>query len=271
MESELKRKLSAISIEEEKNKRIRNESILFVKDNTTLLDILVQAIFDGIAFFFVTLSIYLTDGDATKFIFAFWTIFMVFGPISGAHINAVVTVSLWIYNGKLFTRDRIMKLILYLIFQFLGILLAVLFARFLSGFDHPVIVNPKELAWYKLFFTEAFFSGTLVFVALYISSGATQPTDKNYINLTILSIWLFLIIMNGSKISGGNYNPTVYLVLNGFAAIVDGKSFNGSNFAIMMIAPFVGGIIFTLMFKYFFRPYYIRKHSNVIQEIDKME
>ena len=111
MEYELRKtNFSNDLMEEEKNKRIRNESIVFVQNNHSTLDILVQAIFDGVAFFFVTLSIYLTDGDASKFIFAFWTIFMIFGPISGAHINAVVTVSLWIYNGRLFKKDRILSL-----------------------------------------------------------------------------------------------------------------------------------------------------------------
>jgi glycerol uptake facilitator-like aquaporin len=243
------------------------KSIVFVGENLSYKDIFIHALFDGLAFFFVTLGIYLSNGKPENFIFSFWAAFMIFGNLSGAHINAMVTVSLWIYNGNMFSNYNMIKLLFYILAQFMGVLLGSVFSRFISVND-IVYVVPKDIPELRQFITELFFSGTLVFVALFISSASTRPTNKNYINLTILAIWLYIIIKDGGNISGGNYNPTIYLVLNGFARFYDGNEDAFNDFWALTIAPFVGGILFMLVFKYLFRPYYIRNNKKCITDVE---
>lgn len=244
----------------------RKESIIFVEEEITYQDLFIHALFDGIAFFFVTLGIYLSNGQPEIFIFSFWTAFMIFGNVSGAHVNAMVTVSLWFYNGNLFSKYNLCKLLFYLLAQLVGVFLGNVFCRLISETD-IVYVVPKDISEIKQFFTEMFFGGTLVFVALFISSASTRPTNKNYVNLTLLAVWLYLIIKNGVNISGGNYNPTVYLILNGFARFHDGKINAFDDFLALAVAPFVGGIIFMMFFKYLFRPYYIRNYKKCIADV----
>jgi glycerol uptake facilitator-like aquaporin len=249
------------------SEKIQAKSIVFTKENQSYRDLIINAVFDGIAFFLVILGIYLSRGTPEVFIFSFWTVFMIFGNISGAHINAIVTVSLWVYNGRLFSRYNITKLLLYLFAQLVGVFLGNIFCRYISDQD-GLYVEPKDIPEIKQFLTEAFFSGTLVFVALFISSASTRPTNKNYVNLTLLAVWLYLIIKNGGNISGGNYNPTVYLILNGFARFYDGKLNAFEDFYALALAPFIGGIIFMFLFKLLFRPYYIRKHTKCIENVE---
>ena len=192
---------------------------------------------------------------------------MIFGNISGANINPIVTISFWIYNGNLFSKYNLTKLISYLLAQFIGVLLGNIFSRYIS--DHDIIyVVPKNTEWHKQFTTEAFFSGTLVFIAFFISSSSTRPTNKNYINLTLLATWLYVICRNGGDISGGNFNPTVYIIFNGMAKYYDGINNAYDEFLIMVFSPIFGGIIFMFIFKFLFRPYYIKNHKKCITEIE---
>jgi len=259
--------------EREKNKlllsseELSTKSIVFVEDHLSYKDLLIHAFFDGVAFFFVTIGIYLSIGKPETFIFSFWSVFMIFGNLSGAHINAMVTVSLWIYNGKLFSAYNLSKLIFYIVAQLIGVMLGNIFCLTISNYD-VFYVEPKDISEVKQFIAEAFFSGTLVFVALFISSASTRPTKKNYINLTLLAVWLYIIIKDGGNVSGGNYNPTVYLILNGIARFYHKKMDAFDDFWALAIAPFVGGILFMLLFKYLFRPYYIKNHSKYIEDVE---
>jgi glycerol uptake facilitator-like aquaporin len=232
------------------------------------LKLLKTSIAEGLAYFLIIMFIYFSAGDHTKFIFAFWSIFMVFGNVSGAHVNPIVSLGLWIYKGDMFKIRNILKLVSYILFQLLGGILAAIISYHTykkkavyvkAGADD----TPEDILW-----CEGVFAGTFVFVCLFITCTATRPSDKNYVNLTLLSVWLYLIINAGSDISGGCYNPTVYVVLNGLAYYTntDPKAFD--NYEIYILAPMVGAVVFTILFKYVFKPYYISKNRIVISEED---
>jgi glycerol uptake facilitator-like aquaporin len=232
------------------------------------LALLKKSIAEGIAYFFVILSIYLSQGDQTKFIFAFWCIFMVFGNVSGAHVNPIVSIGLWIYRGDMLKRKNIIRLISYISFQFLFGIAGAAMAYFLYKKKVVHIKPGYNDDWWEIFICESFFSGTLLFVCLFISSPATRPSDKNYVNLTLISAWLYLIINAGIDISGGCYNPTIYLVLNGLAYFTKSDLDAFHDFWLYLLAPVIGSVVFTLIFKYIFKPYYISKHKIVISEDD---
>jgi glycerol uptake facilitator-like aquaporin len=225
-------------------------------------------IMEGMAYFFIILFIYFSAGDQTKFIFAFWSIFVIFGNVSGAHVNPIVTFGLWIYQGNMFQVKNIVKMFSYIIFQFLGGALAACFSynaykKKVVYVKHAMDETPGKIA-----LCEAFFSGTFVFVCMFISCAATRPSEKNYINLTLLSVWLYLIIGAGSEISGGCYNPTVYMVLNGLAYF-SGKDTQALRlWKEYVLAPLAAAIVFVLLFKYVFRSFYASKNKIVISDDD---
>jgi glycerol uptake facilitator-like aquaporin len=232
------------------------------------LSLFKTSVAEGIAYFFVILNIYFSAGDQTKFIFAFWAIFMVFGNVSGAHVNPIVSIGLWIYKGNMFKVKNIVKLFSYILFQFLGGVLAALMA-FQTYKKKVVYVKAGDDDTVQDIITcESFFSGTFVFVCLFITCSATRPSDRNHVNLTLLAVWLYLIINAGLDISGGCYNPTIYIVLNGLAYFTntDPKAFD--HVEIYVLAPIVGAVVFTFIFKYVFKPYYISKNRIVISEED---
>lgn len=232
------------------------------------LSLFKMSVAEGVASFFIIMYIYFSGGDPTKFIFAFWSIFMIFGNVSGAHVNLIISLSLWIYKGNMLKSINLLKLASYVVFQFLGGVLAVLVSYNIykkkvvylkTGVDDTI----EDIIW-----CEGVFSGTFVFVFLFISCSATRPSDKNYVNLTLLAVWLYLIINAGSDISGGCYNPTVYLVLNGLSYYS-----NTDNNAFLylphyIISQIAGAVIFTILFKYVFKPYYISKNRIVVSEDD---
>jgi len=223
---------------------------------------------EGIAYFFVILNIYLSGGDHAKFVFAFWSIFMVFGNVSGAHVNPIVTIALWINKGNMFKIKNLAKLFSYILFQFFGGILGALVAYRTYKKKIIYVKAGDDDSDLDIWGCEGFFSGTFVFVCLFITSTATRPTDKNHVNLTLFAVWLYIIINAGQDISGGCYNPTVYIILNGLAyyTSTDIKAYN--NIEIYILAPLVGSIIFTLIFKYVFKPFYIAKNRIVISEDD---
>jgi glycerol uptake facilitator-like aquaporin len=261
---------SAIDVEEQQT-FLPKKNDTKVEDESLdgYLSLFKTCIAEGVAYFLVIMFIYFSAGDQTKFIFAFWSIFVIFGNLSGAHVNPIVSFGLWIYKGDMLNLKNIVKLISYVLFQFLGGVLAawvsyntykkkVVYVK--AGVDDTT----EDIMW-----CEGVFSGTFVFVALFITCTATRPSDKNYINLTLLSVWLYLIINAGADISGGCYNPTVYLVLNGLAYYTntDAKAFE--HFEYYTFVPLIGALIFTLLFKYVFKPYYIAKNRIVISADDE--
>ncbi len=240
-----------------------------------LLSLLKKSIAEGIAYYFVILSIYLSSGDQTKFIYAFWCIFMVFGNVSGAHVNPIVSVGLYIYRGNMFRIKNIIRLISYISFQFIFGILAALSGYYVYNKNLAYIKPSTEATTYDIFICECFFSGTLLFVCLFITCKATTPSKKNHVNLTLISAWLYVIINAGLDISGGCYNPTIYLVLNGLAYFTGHADDAFEYLWFYIFAPIVGSIIFTLLFKYVFKPYYMnlnssRNHKTFTYEYNKL-
>jgi len=135
---------------------------------------------------------------------------MVFGNISGAHVNPIITFSLWIYNEKIDSYRAWRKLFAYFIAQFLGAFLGAGFCYMIYNYSTSYVTAPAKSNPGSIFFVESFFSGTLAFVALFICSPTTRPTNKNYVNLTLLSVWFILIVNAGKDISGASYNPTFF-------------------------------------------------------------
>ena len=244
--------------------KIRAKSQFFIDLNTNNMDLLKSCIAETIAYILLVICIFFCEG--TRFVFGFWTILMVFGNISGAHINPIITFSLWIYNGNIFQKDQRNKMIAYYFSQMLGAIIGAGFCYLIYGNNTGYVKCPQENHLWNVLFVECFFSGTFCFVALFICSPTTRPTNKNYVNLTILSVWLLLIIEAGKPISGASYNPTFYLILNLYASILkkDNGVFSWYKFSIYYFSPYLGALIFTLIFKFLYKPFYVNRNKNRI-------
>ena len=243
----------------------KKNSVIFTQDEDSLKDILKCSIFDGVAYLFLMICFCFTNGDAFKFIFGVWCLFMIFGNVSGAHVNPIITFGLWLYDGNIFSKPNLLKLIFYGIFQMLGAFIGCLISYNIILKNLPwVEYQYEDVHWIRSFTVEMVFGGTIVFVGLFISSHSTRPSTKSYVNLTVLSLWILLCIWAGTNVSGGCYNPTFFIILNGFTYYRTGDWYYYEDWVFYTIAPFCGSIIFTLIFKYIFRPYYISKNNKII-------
>jgi glycerol uptake facilitator-like aquaporin len=240
-------------------------SIKFIENKSTTYDILKSAFIDGIATFFWLLAILLTN-DINKFVPALYIIVMVFGNLSGAHFNPCVTFSLWIYKGDLLRKQHILKFLSYVIFQLIFGTLGAALGYYLDNDNYePSLVDMEYVL--RPILVETFFTGTLIFVVLMINSTSTRPTDYNYVNVFILTVWLLYIFEAGKKYGGG-YNPTGYFAKNIVYTI--GKQVSYLDDAwIRLIFPFVGSLIATMLFKYVYRPFYASKDHKVIHEAEE--
>jgi glycerol uptake facilitator-like aquaporin len=148
-------------------------------------------------------------------------------------------------QGNLFTKVHLVKLFLYLAFQLIGGVLGALFTHYAFKINIPYCPLTDHIM--DVFFAESFFSGTLVFVTLLVISAFTRPNNKNYVNLGFVAIWLYLIINAGATSSGGCYNPTVYLIMNGLAYF---KGFNATfdRFFVYFLSPYLETFIFYFLF-----------------------
>jgi glycerol uptake facilitator-like aquaporin len=238
------------------------KSFMFVPNTISTFEILKYALIDGIATFWWLLAVTLTN-NPNKFIPAYYIIIMVFGNLSGAHFNPCITFSLWIYNGKLFHKHHLLKLISYILSQLLLGTLGAYFVYYLDKDKYDLdTIDMKYIL--RPILIETFFTGTLIFVILMINSTKTRPTDLNYVNVFILTVWLFYIIEAGGKFRGG-YNPSAYFSIMFVYTIGKGKSYLEDAW-IRMIFPFVGSLIATMLFKYLYRPFYVRRDQKVIHE-----
>lgn len=230
------------------------------------LSLLKKSIAEGIAFFFVILGIYLCQGDQVKFIFVFWCVMMAFGNVSGAHVNPIVSLGIWINEGKMLREKNIIGLILYITFQFIFGISSAAVAHFIYKKNAVHILYGNDETLWNIFICECFFTGTLIFVCLICTSPETRPSNKNYVNSGLICAWLFLIITAGIDVSGGCYNPGIYFVLNGLAYFTNADTHALDQWLIYLVAPIIGSSVFTLIFKCIFKPHYISKNKIVVSE-----
>jgi glycerol uptake facilitator-like aquaporin len=230
-----------------------------------MIEILKSALVDGIATFFWLFSVALSR-DSNIFIVAFYMIIMVFGNLSGAHFNPSVTFAFWVYNGDLFKKQHLVKFISYIFSQLIFGTLGASFAYYLDNNNfEPVHVDMEYV--FRPIIVEVFFTASLVFIILMINSVSTRPTDYNYVNIFILTVWLLYIIEAGGRYSGG-YNPTAYFAIKFVYTIGTGVSYFEDAW-IRLIFPFIGSLISTMIFKYLYRPFYAKKDHKIIHEAEE--
>jgi len=205
-------------------------------------------------FFFVTTVGY---SAGLGLFFGIYVVLVTFAPLSGAHCNPDLTLGHYIA----LPRDNISfkKLIFYIIAQLLATLLAVLFKFILTEkIIAPVV--PEDTTTLNAFCQELLWGGWLVFINLYVSSCVTAPSKNFLANVFVFTSCLYYNIMVTVGVTGGSLNPAIGLIGNicGLILIGDSNSHNYSrSLWISSIAPFVGGIIFSLIFRFVFEPLFI--------------
>lgn len=220
-------------------------------------DLLKQSAYELIGTFMFMSVIYFCKGDVAKFVFGFWVILSIFGRFSGAHVNPAITLGFYVYEGDYIT--GIPKLLLYWIAQFIGALSGALVTKkFFSDVVYVGVPTNQPLA--DIMYSEFFFTGTFLFVILWVCSKETSPTPYSPINCGIIVGWFYLIVNAGSSLSGAAYNPAILTVLNTIAYHVkDAKAIHYLGY--MIGAEFAGVIIFALIFAWFFEPYIANKNK----------
>jgi glycerol uptake facilitator-like aquaporin len=229
-------------------------------------EILKLALIDGLGTAFLVIAIMLTEGNIDKIIFSFYTIIMVIGNVSGAHINPAVTLGIWLYNGNLLARHHLVKVISYIISQFAFALLAAFLSRAL--YDTETINFSTSYDIFRVFLIESLFAGTLVFVVLLINTKATRPTDTTWVNGMIVALQLYFIIKANDNISGGSYNPAVYFGIN-IISYLYGSDNALTYLPVMLFGPLTGSIVFSILFKYAYKPAYEKSSTKIIHEIEE--
>jgi glycerol uptake facilitator-like aquaporin len=122
-------------------------------------------------------------------------------------------------NGNLFRPDHIIKLISYILSQLIIGFICCYLGRLLM--DAPTLhfnTNSDEL---RIFIVECILTGTFAIFALFINNEATRPTNMNWTNAFMMTLWLFVIILAGDDISGGCYNPALYNTMNLVSYLVE--------------------------------------------------
>jgi aquaporin Z len=149
------------------------------------------------------------------------------GAISGAHFNPAVTVGLWSVK-KINWQDGLM----YIIFQVIGGLLAMLLVQKLTG---DVLAVGAADSW-PIGIAEALGAFILVFGICSVVYGNADDDASGL----IIGGSLLLGIMVASSFSNGVVNPAVALGI-------------GSVSATYLIAPLVGGILAAQAYKWLAR------------------
>lgn len=174
-------------------------------------------------------------GPLAPLAIGFMLMVMVFagGHISGGHYNPAVTLGVWL-RGKCETKD----VAPYMIFQWVGAILAALVVKILKG---NAAVTPLHVALLPAFIAEGLFTFALVYVVLNVAT-AKGTLGNSFYGLAIGSTVLIGAFAVGN-ISGGVFNPAVALgvSLMGLSSWV--------NIWMYLIAEFVGGALAAGVFR----------------------
>jgi len=213
----------------------------------------VQDLYELVGIFFFVTTIYFTNGDVSKFVFGFWVILSFFGSYSGAHVNPAITLGFYIYEGKWAT--GFVKMLFYWAGQFLGALLASKLAYYLTH-KRIFVGIPIRSSPFEVLFAESLFTGTFLFVILFICSSTTAPKDTSApVKCAVIVGWFYCAVQMGAAVSGAAYNPAILFALNLFEYLVgNAKAFN--LIPEMILAELVGVIVFALLFKLIFERAY---------------
>ncbi len=234
-----------------------------------------KSIYEMVGIFFFVSCIYFTQGDVNKWIFGFWIVLTFFGGYSGGHVNPAITLGFFIYDGN-FTHGLV-KLFLYWIFQVLGALMAGRLGFWITK-ESVYVHVPKHSTTWEVMFAEFLFTGTFLFIILYVCSKVTTPPNSNApINCAIIIGWFYCAVNMGAKISGAAYNPAIILALNGWEWFHEGHNgalnhthphLNPDHHPLwmvwkMILAEFAGAAVFALIFKFIFEKTYDDKSKNL--------
>lgn len=219
-----------------------------------------EASFEGLATFLFMCTIYFSRGKIEIFIFGFWVILSCFGGISGAHVNPAISLGFYAIQGDHF--HGLLKLFLYTVFQLFGCILGALLAFYVVQ-SEVIYIHPYEgVGEGNVFFSEFFFTGTFFFFIAFVCHEKHPPSNIVPLNTGIIVAWFYLIVNAGSKLSGAAFNPAVLITLNALARFGAHKTGAFAHVWIMIGAQLLGVIVFGLIFKYIFVPFYEITHQK---------
>lgn len=170
-------------------------------------------------------------------VFGFIVAVMIYtvGHISGAHINPVVTIALWV--GNKFNRKHVIP---YVISQLLGATFASILVLIILGGDSFLGATlPRDGNFMQSFYLEIVLTFFLMFVIL--GSSTDKMAYKQFAGLAI-GTTVGLDALFGGPISGASMNPA-----RSFGpALISG---NFSFHWVYWLAPIIGAILAVLAYK----------------------
>ena len=206
---------------------------------------IIAGIFELVGTFLFISAILLGSGPEAT-IMAFWIIITMITPFSGGHINPAITFSYYIYEMDIC--KGLPKLIYYWIAQLAGGFLALMFAVEIK--EKVEIIIFKHAIEYPEFLTEAFFTGTFIFVFLYVNSKTTKISEHRALNCVVVSTWLYYAATSAGKRSVGALNPAVLSVFAIYNAHVKENYYEQHKHDIWMtlLAHFGSALVFAILF-----------------------
>jgi len=241
-------------VEQVPDNKVENNDIVEKEDKSDnlakiTLNYLYLAIYEFVGIFFFVTCICFSMGSVNKFIFGFWVVLVFFSNYSGGHVNPAVTLGFYIYDAD--WGYGLIKLALYWVAQILGSAFASKVSFELLNINVFVAV-PEASSTEEVFFSEFMFTGTFVFVILYVCSKVTAPANTSLPTKCLIIIgWFYCCIHMGARLSGSAFNPAILFTINGWAYMQGHPK--AMQFALsMMFAELLGAAAFTLCFKYIF-------------------
>lgn len=157
------------------------------------------------------------------------------GNISGAHINPVVTISLWL--GKWMNKKDV---VFYLIAQFAGAILASSFLKLLFPESESLGATNPSGSLVQSFLIE--FVSSFVLMETVIGMAQTGTKETKSLAGIVIGLLVTALILFAGPISGGSFNPARSLG----PALLSG---NLSHVWIYISAPILGGVMSVILFK----------------------